>query len=180
MAYASLGEAVMSVDTTLTTTKREMTDAVALTQREKSETYLESPETAKQELSVLSKNDFLVYGQDDVNRTVYRVVRRERYEEGMAPSFTRAPDAKYVDVSKEPFGERAERLAFSSSSLLTPRRSLGLPWKQKRVALHSSCRAKRIQFPARFVPRSNWRVASPLSSLIKLMKLDVYIQKLPE
>jgi hypothetical protein len=139
MASASLGEAFTSVATTLTTTKREMTDAVTLTQRKVRNVSRESRKKAMQKISVVSKDDFWIYGQDNVKRAVYKegFEGREKKNE-WHPTSLEHPNAKFVAFCKEPFGEGAERFAYRFFELATDAKTIvGLPLvaKESRLVL---------------------------------------------
>lgn len=113
MTSSSLGDAFTSVATSLTTTQTEMTDLGTMKQRKVRDVARESRIKASQKMRVVSSDDFWIYSAERVKRTVYKEWSedgniRKCYEE--VP--LQHPDARFVALSKGPFGEGAERFAF--------------------------------------------------------------------
>ena len=114
MTSSSLGLTFTSVATSLTTTQTEMTDMGTLTQRKVRDVQRESRLKASQVLTQVNSDDFWFYKLESVTRREYREVTNGR---GMNDIFydkvpLQHPDARFVAISKGPFGEGAERFAY--------------------------------------------------------------------
>lgn len=142
MTSSSLGTLFTSVATSLTTTQTEMTDLGTLKQRKVRNVERESKTKASECLTYINDDDFWVYGINDVNRKIYKervdaTGMKEVYYENVP---LQHPDARYVAISKGPFGEGAERFAFRFYEVATDRETIvGRPLvaKESRMVLET-------------------------------------------
>jgi hypothetical protein len=113
MTCSGIGDAFTSVAVSLTTTQTEMTDVNTLKQRKVRNVLRESKKKAAMPIEVVSSADFYIYPLARVKRSVYKewIVGNKRMTHFEYISLQH-PDAKYVAIHQEAFGEGAERLAF--------------------------------------------------------------------
>ncbi len=111
---SSLGTTFSSIATSLTTSQMEMTCIDTSKQREVRKVVRESMSKARECLTRINKKDFLVYGMDEVKRKIYeeRIDAKGMKEVNYETVPLQHPDARFVAVSKGPFGEGAERFAY--------------------------------------------------------------------
>ena len=114
MTSSSLGITFTSVATSLTTTQTEMTDMGTLTQRKVRDVQRESRLKASQVLTQVNSDDFWFYKLESVTRREYREVTNGRGMNNIVYDKVplQHPDARFVAISKGPFGEGAERFAY--------------------------------------------------------------------
>lgn len=139
MTSSSLGDVFTSVATSITTTQTEMTDIATMKQRKVRDVTRESRKKANEQISVVSPLDFFIYPASLVKRTIYKEWFEERVKK---TCFEETPlqhsAAKFVAISKGPFGEGAERFAYRFFELAKDRRTiLGPPLvaKESRLVL---------------------------------------------
>jgi Mg-chelatase subunit ChlD len=131
LTSSGIGDTFTSVATSLTTTQMEMKDPRTLKQRKVRNVLRESRKKAAQRIKFVSSDEFDIYSSDQVERAVYseRVdnkgqiegkERRATFE--VAP--LQSPNAQAVAISKEAFGEGAERLAYRFFELAGDRRTI--------------------------------------------------------
>jgi Mg-chelatase subunit ChlD len=113
MSSSGIGDAFTSVAASLTTTQTEMTDVDTLKQRKVRNVLRESKKKAAMPIEVVSSKDFFIYPSARVQRSVYKewIVGRKKMTQFECTSLQH-PDAEYVAIHQEAFGEGAERLAF--------------------------------------------------------------------
>ena len=113
MTSASLGNVFTSVATSITTTQTEMTDVSTMKQRKVRDFVRESKSKANEAITRVSSEDFWIYPLSAVRRRVYREwFEDKKIRKAFEETDLQHPDAKYVALSKRPFGEGAERFAF--------------------------------------------------------------------
>ena len=112
MTSSSLGKTFSSTSSSLTKSQMEMTDLGTLKQRKVRDVVRESKSKASEHLTEIN-DDFWVYSIDEVKRKIYKervdsYGTKEVYYETVP---LQHPDARFVAMSKGPFGEGAERFA---------------------------------------------------------------------
>ena len=137
MTSSSLGEVFTVVAKSITTTQSEMTNVSTNKQQKVRQVMRESRKKASQTMTVVSEDDFFIYAADKVKRTVYKEWFEGRVKKA---AFERSPlqhpDAKYVAMSKGPFGEGAERFAYRFFELSKDRKTIvGRPMVAKESRL---------------------------------------------
>jgi Mg-chelatase subunit ChlD len=113
MSSSGIGDAFTSVAASLTTTQTEMTDVNTLKQRKVRNVLRESKKKAAMPIEVVSSKDFFIYPLSRIKRSVYKEWYMGRKRMTMYEYVSlQHPDAEYVAIHREAFGEGAERLAF--------------------------------------------------------------------
>lgn len=113
MTSLGIGDAFSLTATSVTTTKTEMTDVITLKQRKVRNVLRESKKKAALNIEHVSQDDFFLYPRSRVKRTIYKEWyegRRRHSEFEEAP--LQHPDAEFVAIHREVFGEGAERYVF--------------------------------------------------------------------
>jgi hypothetical protein len=147
MTSSSLGNIFSSIATSLTSTQTEMTDLSSLKQRQVRDVQRESRTKAAKVIFHVTQEDFYLYRESRVVRKVYKEWHDD--EKKLQRSFERTsllnPRAKYVALSKGPFGEGAERFAYRFYEIGADGRTIvskPLVAKESRLVLESHPQAE--------------------------------------
>jgi len=113
MTSMGIGDAFSLTATSVTITKTEMTDVITLKQRKVRDVLRESRMKAALNIEHVSQEDFFIYPRNRVKRTIYKEwyegrKRHSVFEEAPLQN----PEAEFVAIHREAFGEGAERIVF--------------------------------------------------------------------
>jgi hypothetical protein len=125
MTSSDIGDAFTSVAASLTSTQTEMTDVNTLKQSKVRNVLRESKKQAAIRIEVVSSKDFWIYRSNQVKRSVYTEWHEGRKRHTKFEDVPlQHPDAEYVAMHKEAFGEGAERLAYRFYEVAADKRTI--------------------------------------------------------